>query len=67
MESKKAYQDKKETQLREWSARIDLLKAKADKTRAEAKIEYYEKIEKLQVEQETARLRPQCRTFPKIS
>jgi hypothetical protein len=37
MESKKAYQEKMEAQLKEWSARIDLLKAKADKAKAEAK------------------------------
>jgi multidrug resistance efflux pump len=55
MESKKAYQEKMEAQLREWSAKIDLLKAKADKAKAEVKIKYYEKIEELRADQETAR------------
>ena len=55
MESKKAYQEKTEAQLKEWSAKIDLLKAKADKAKAEVKIKYYEKIEELRGGQETAR------------
>lgn len=44
---KKAYQEKLKSQLDEWDAKIDLLKAKASKAEAEAKIEYNETIEDL--------------------
>lgn len=36
MNKKKAYQDKFDAKLREWSARIDELKAKADKAKGES-------------------------------
>jgi hypothetical protein len=35
MGAKKAYQDKMEAQLKEWRAKIDVLKAKADKAEAD--------------------------------
>ena len=47
MDSKEAYREKLEAQMREWSAKIDLLKAKADQAEAEAKIEYSKAIEDL--------------------
>jgi hypothetical protein len=47
-EKRKAYEEKLDAQLEEWSAQISLLKARADKARAEAKIEYYKIIEALQ-------------------
>ena len=47
-DKRKAYEEKLEAQLEEWNAQTDLLKAKADKAKAEAKIEYYKKIEALQ-------------------
>jgi len=40
--------------LRESSAKIDELKAKADQAKAEAKIEYYEQIEALRSKQAVA-------------
>ena len=43
------------TQLEEWNAQVALLKAKADKGKAEAKIEYYKTIEALQHKQDEAR------------
>jgi hypothetical protein len=52
---RKAYEEKIDAQLKEWNAQIDLLKAKADKARAEAKIEYYKTIDALQHKQEEAR------------
>lgn len=45
MENKEAYREKLEAQLREWSAKIDLLKAKADQAEADAKIDYKNRIE----------------------
>lgn len=37
MNTKEAYQEKFEAQLREWAAKIDALQVKADKATAEAK------------------------------
>jgi hypothetical protein len=54
MSEKKAYQDKMEAQLREWQAKIDVLKAKADKAKAEQQVKYYEKIENLRVKKKAA-------------
>ncbi|WP_333875812.1 hypothetical protein [Methylobacter sp.] len=44
MSIKEAHQDKFDAQPGEHSIKIDQLKAKADKTEAEAKIEYYEQM-----------------------
>lgn len=38
MGAKKVYQEKMDAQLREWRAKIDLLKARADKAEAEQRI-----------------------------
>ncbi len=46
--SKQAYQEKLEAQLREWDARLDLLKAKAEAFGADAKIEFETQIAALQ-------------------
>jgi Skp family chaperone for outer membrane proteins len=54
MSMKEAYQKKLQAQLDEWNAEIDKLKAKADKAEADAKLEYYKKIEELRSIQETA-------------
>ena len=59
MDKRKAYEEKFEAQLKEWSAEIALLKAKADKATAEAKIEYYKVIEAFQRKQETAMMKLQ--------
>lgn len=59
MNTKKAYQEKFDAQLREWSAKIDELKAKADQAKAEAKIEYYEQIEELRSKQMAAQTKLQ--------
>ena len=49
MDTKEAYQEKFDAQLRGWSAKIDELMAKADKAKAEAKIEYCEQSENLKL------------------
>jgi predicted ATP-binding protein involved in virulence len=54
-EKRKAYEEKIDAQLEEWSAQISLLKARADKAKAEAKIEYYKTIESLQQKKDGAR------------
>jgi hypothetical protein len=51
MGMKVAYQEKMEAQLREWAAKIDALKAKADRERADSKLAYYEQIEVLRQKQ----------------
>lgn len=55
MSMKEAYQKKMEAQLKEWSAKIDVLKAKADKAGAEQKIRYYELIDSLRANQQKVR------------
>ena len=57
MDERKAYEEKLDAQLKEWSAQIALLRAKADKAKAEVKVEYYKMIETLQGKQETARMK----------
>jgi len=47
-EKRKAYEEKLDAQLKEYSAQIALLKAKADNAKADAKIEYYKNIEALE-------------------
>lgn len=54
METKKAYQEKREAQLRELEADIQKLKAKADQTKAEAKIEYQRLLKTLETKQANA-------------
>jgi hypothetical protein len=58
-DKRKAYEEKIDTRLKEWSAVIALLNAKADKAEAEAKIEYYKTIETLQGKQDKARMKLQ--------
>ena len=53
-DKRKAYEEKLDAQLEEWNAQIALLKARADKTKAEAKIEYYKTIEALQHKKDEA-------------
>jgi hypothetical protein len=51
---RKAYEEKIDAQLEELNAQIVLLKARADKATAAAKIEYYKTIEALQQKQDEA-------------
>jgi multidrug resistance efflux pump len=52
---RKVYEEKIDAQIKEWNAQIDMLKAKADKAKAEAKIDFYKTIDALQHKQEEAR------------
>jgi hypothetical protein len=56
---RKAYEEKLDAQLKEWSAQIALLKAKADNAKADAKVEYYKTIEALQGKQNAAKTKLQ--------
>lgn len=56
---KKAYVGKVEAQLKEWGIQINILKAKAEKSKAEAKIMYLKQIRELRTKQEAARKRLQ--------
>jgi hypothetical protein len=51
---KAAYQEKLEAQIKEWSAKLTEMKAKADKAGADAKIQMYKQIDQLQAQKETA-------------
>ena len=56
-DKRKAYEEKLDAQLEEWNAQIALLKARADKAKAEAKIEYNKTVEALQHRQDEARVK----------
>ncbi|MCX5806726.1 MAG: coiled coil domain-containing protein [Proteobacteria bacterium] len=58
-DKRKSYEKKFDAQLKEWSAEIALLNSKADKAKAEEKIEYYKMIETLQGKQDAARIKLQ--------
>jgi multidrug resistance efflux pump len=45
--------------MKEWNAQIDLLKVKAETAQAEAKVEYYARIEALKHKRDTARTKLQ--------
>jgi uncharacterized protein YbjQ (UPF0145 family) len=51
---KEAYQEKIEAQLKEWSAKLHEMKAKADKAGADAKIEMYKQIDHLRAQKDAA-------------
>jgi chromosome segregation ATPase len=54
MGMKEVYQEKIEAQLKEWSAKIQELKAKAEQARAERKIELHKAIDDLRARKEAA-------------
>jgi len=58
-DKRKIYEEKIDAQLKEWNTEIALLNAKADKAKAEAKVEYYKTIETLQGMQDKARMKLQ--------
>jgi uncharacterized coiled-coil DUF342 family protein len=51
---KEAYEKKLQSQLDEWSAEIDKLKAKASAADAEIQLKYYKQLEELRSMQEAA-------------
>lgn len=55
MPTKEAYKKKLEAQLDEWDAKIDVLKAKANKADASARVEYQETIEDLKKKRAVAK------------
>lgn len=55
MDKRKLYEEQFDAQLKEWGAEMALLGAKADKAKADAKIEYYKTIEDLQRKQDVAK------------
>jgi len=50
---KKVYIDKMEAQLKDWGTEIEILKAKAEKSKAQAKITYLKQVEELRHKQES--------------
>ncbi|MFO8240340.1 MAG: hypothetical protein R6T90_05005 [Dissulfuribacterales bacterium] len=54
-EKRKAFEEKLDAQIKELSAQMALLKTKADKAKAEAKIEYYTTIEALHHKRDIAK------------
>jgi hypothetical protein len=52
MQTKNNYQEKMEARLKALAVKIDLLKAKADKTNAEANIKYHKQIKIVRPKQE---------------
>ncbi len=54
MSMKEDYEKKLQSQLDEWSAEIDKLKAKADAAEADAQLKYYKQIEELRSMQAAA-------------
>ena len=54
MDTRKAYQEKIEAQLKEWSAKAKQWQAKAEMAKADAKIEMLKQLQTLQAKQEVA-------------
>ena len=54
-EEKKTYQEKTEAQLKGFAAQIDVLVAKAEQAKEEAKVKYAKQIEALRAKQESVR------------
>jgi hypothetical protein len=54
--TREAYQQKMEAQLKEWGAKIDLLKAKAEKAGADVKVSLHEHLDELHDLEKAARV-----------
>ena len=52
---KEAYQEKMDAQIREWTAKLQEYKAKADMASADAKIQMYQQIDHLRPQVEAAK------------
>lgn len=52
---RKVYEEKLDAQLKEWNAEIALLKAKAENSKADVKVEYATKIDALQHKRDIAK------------
>ena len=55
MNKKQIYEDKLKAQLNEWDAKIDVLKAKAEKAEASVKADYYKTMEELKKRRNSAK------------
>jgi len=55
MDKKKSYEERLEAELNEWSAKINVLKAKAAKTQADVKINFAEEIKLLEEKKQKAK------------
>jgi len=55
MDKKKSYEQRLEAELNEWSAKIDVLKAKAAKTKADVEINFSEEIKMLEEKKNSAK------------
>ena len=53
--TREMHQHQMETTMKEWGARIDALKAKADKATAEAKVELHKQVEEMGTLQTSAK------------
>ena len=58
-ENRKAYEEKLDAQLKEWNAEIALLKAKAENSKADARMDYYKIINAFEQKQEKAKTKLQ--------
>ena len=58
-EERKAYEEKLDAHLKEWKSRIAVLKAKADKAKADTKMNYYKIIQALEHKQDEAKTKLQ--------
>jgi len=54
MKTKEEYIDSLSAELKEWSAEVDVLTAKAENAAADVKLKYQEEIEVLRVKQQAA-------------
>jgi hypothetical protein len=54
MNLKEVYAKKMQAQLDEWGAEIEVLKARADKVKADARVDYQKKIEELRLKKQAA-------------
>jgi uncharacterized coiled-coil protein SlyX len=54
---KEAYEQQIKAQLREWNAQIDLLRARAEKAEADARVDYQQRIQELELKQAAAQER----------
>ena len=52
MVDRQAFQEKMEAQIKEWSAKLDVLKAKSEKASADVKIQYQQQIQDLHARKE---------------
>ena len=59
MDKRKAYEEKLDAQLKEYSTQIVLLKAKAENAKADARIDYYKTIEVLEQKQDKTKIKLQ--------